>query len=119
MAEQGLKPVPTATGAFVALRPNISSTAQSGKPETVTGNSVPLPERPAPDMEAFARVLDIASQNIGRDLRFEVDMESGSSVILVLDRETGDVIRQIPPEKAVVYLSGSGTVQLQLYNEVV
>jgi uncharacterized FlaG/YvyC family protein len=44
-------------------------------------------------------------------------MESGRSVIQVLDRETGEVIRQIPPEKAELSVAGNGAVQLRLYDE--
>lgn len=44
-------------------------------------------------------------------------MESGRSVIQVLDRETGEIIRQIPPEKAEVTLTSNGFVELRLYDE--
>ena len=73
--------------------------------------------KPEPDIEELARKLNVASRSIGRDLRFEVNMDSGHSVIQVLDRETGEVIRQIPPEKAQLYLSASGGVNLRLIDE--
>ena len=41
-------------------------------------------------------------------------MQSGRSVIQVLDRDTGEVIRQIPPEKASLYVSESGAVAMRL-----
>ena len=41
-----------------------------------------------------------------KDLRFKVDMNSGRSVIQVLDRDTGEIIREIPPEKASKRVSG-------------
>ena len=56
------------------------------------------------------------SQSIGRDLRFEVDIHSGKSVIQVLDRETGEIIRQIPPENAKTYVSDNGDVALRLFD---
>jgi len=34
-------------------------------------------------------------------VRFSVDEESGDLVVRVVDRQTGDVIRQIPPEEMV------------------
>ena len=121
MADQDIKPVSAAaTGTFAALAPQqIQGDVQTGKQGPETGNSVPLPERKGPDMEELARALNLAAESIGRDLRFEVDMESGRSVIQVLDRETGEVIRQSPPEKANVYMSGNGDVQLRLYNRTV
>lgn len=114
MTEQDLKPVTSATGTFVALRPQVQSEPQTGKTSPDTGKSVPVPEPSKADMEELASALNLASQSIGRDLRFEVDMESGRSVIQVLDRETGEVIRQIPPEKADLYSSGNGAVQIRL-----
>jgi flagellar protein FlaG len=101
------------------LKPQPKSDAQAGKQVPDSGNSVPVKEKVSPDMAELAKALNVASQSIGRDLRFEVDMESGRSVIQVLDRDTGEVIRQIPPEKADLYLSGSGAVQLRLYNNKV
>ncbi|MGI9271247.1 MAG: flagellar protein FlaG, partial [Woeseiaceae bacterium] len=103
------------------LRPQLPSASagavQSGKSEPETGNKVPVAEQPQPDMEELAHKLNVASQSIGRDLRFEVDMESGHSVIQVLDRETGEVIRQIPPEKAKISIAGNGAVQIRLVND--
>ena len=114
MANQDLKPVNSATGTFVALRPQVQTDLQAGKTTPEAGNILPVPEQSSPDMEELASALNVASQSIGRDLRFEVDMESGRSVIQVLDRETGEVIRQIPPEKADIYSAGNGALQLRL-----
>ena len=40
-------------------------------------------------------------QNIRRNLEFTIDDESGRIVIKVIDSESKEVIRQIPPEEAV------------------
>lgn len=117
MAEQDIKTVASSTGTYAALRPHAAARPEAGKTEPQAGKNVPVAETQKPDLEELARALNVASQSIGRDLRFEVDMESGRSVIQVLDRETGEVIRQIPPEKANISVSQSGAVQLQLYNE--
>lgn len=120
MADQDVKPVSAAaTGTFVALRPQTRGELGTGNPEPASGNSLPQAEPRVPDMEKLAQALNLSSQSIGRDLRFEVDMESGHSVIQVLDRDTGEVIRQIPPDKTDIYLSGNGDVQLRLYNRTV
>lgn len=116
MADQDIKAVSSATGTFAALRPQIESDAKTGKPAPQAGDEVPARERETPDMDELARALNLVSQSIGRDLRIEVDMESGRSVIQVLDRDTGEVIRQIPPEKASFYMSGNGAVNLRLIN---
>ena len=117
MAEQDINAVTSATGTHAVLRPAARMQPQAGNTEPAAGKSVPLATLRKPDLEALARALNLASQTIGRDLRFEVDMESGHSVIQVLDRETGEVIRQIPPEKAELSVTGNGAVQLRLYNE--
>jgi uncharacterized FlaG/YvyC family protein len=117
MVEQDVKTVSSATGTFTALKPPARPQVQTGNPGPQAGKNVPVPEVQKADLEELARALNVASQGIGRDLRFEVDMESGRSVIQVLDRETGEVIRQIPPEKAQVSISRSGAVQLRLYDE--
>lgn len=40
-------------------------------------------------------------QNIKRSLNFSVDEESGRTIIKVIDSETGEEIRQIPPESVL------------------
>jgi flagellar protein FlaG len=40
-------------------------------------------------------------QNIQRDLSFSVDDESGFTVIKVIDRQSGKLIRQIPTEEVI------------------
>ncbi len=45
--------------------------------------------------------LNEAVQVVKRDLRFRVDDDSGRTIITVLDSETEEVIRQIPPEQVL------------------
>lgn len=116
MAELDAKPVSSATGTFAVMKPQQLSDAETGKSSPDPGKNLPEVESVRPNMEELAAALNLASKSIGRDLRFEVDMESGRSVISVLDRDTGELIRQIPPEKADLYLSGNGAVQLRLYS---
>ena len=117
MAEANTATLSSATGTFKALQPPTGSDdSRNGNRVPASGNNVPVKERSGPDVEELARALNLANQSIGRDLRFEVDMEKGRSVIQVLDRDTGEVIRQIPPEKARLYLNRDGGVQLRLYS---
>jgi uncharacterized FlaG/YvyC family protein len=119
MAEHHINTVTSTTGthAVLKLKPPARMLPQVGNMLAESGKNVPLAAERKPDLEALARELNLASRSIGRDLRFEVDMESGRSVIQVLDRETGEVIRQIPPEKAELSVAGNGAVQLRLYDE--
>ncbi len=115
MSELDVKPVSIHTGTFPVQKVSLESKAGNDRP--ASGNSVP--DTDAPDMEVLARKLNIATRSIGRDLRFQVNMETGSSVIQVLDRETGEIIRQIPPENAKTYISEHGKVALRLYDDLV
>ncbi|GEM_PF-896884 len=40
-------------------------------------------------------------QSLHRELQFQVDKDSGDVVVKVVDTETGDVVRQIPPEEVL------------------
>lgn len=40
-------------------------------------------------------------QSVRRNLRFQEDSVSGRVVVSVIDAETGEIVRQIPPEKVV------------------
>jgi|GEM_PF-3195276 len=116
MSDQGIKHISVLTGTFAALKPTTEK-AVVGNASPDSGKELPPPGKL--DVERLAKDLNVAVQSIGRDLRFRVDMESGRSVIQVLDRETGEIIRQIPPENAKTYLSDLGEVALRLYDKQV
>ena len=115
MSEPDVKSVSNATGTYRALqqRPADQQSA-AGNAAPATGKEVPVSSVEEPDLEALAAKLNVQCQSIGRDLRFKVDMASGKSVIQVLDRETGEIIREIPPEKAKFDVTGNGDMQLRL-----
>lgn len=122
MSEQAGNNISAATGTFTTLTRDASGRAVSDGGETLraSGKMLPLPAKnEKPDMEAIARSLNQAPASIGRDLRFEVNLNSGRSVIQVLDRDTGEIIRQIPPEKVSTYVLMEGGVAMRLFDEVV
>lgn len=51
--------------------------------------------------EKIAERLNSQSLNKSHTLRFTVDEKLGKAIISVVDRETDEVIRQIPPETAL------------------
>ena len=117
MSNQDVKQISSATGAFPALQLRSDMVSPSGKAAPETGKETPVAAKEKPDLEALAAQLNVASRSIGRDLRFKVDMNSGQSVIQVLDRDTGEIIREIPPEKAQISMTSNGGVQIRLYDE--
>jgi flagellar protein FlaG len=72
---------------------------QAGKAAPATGRDLPPPEPPvsAADVERAVRRLTELMSETQRSLRFQVDELSGRTVITVLDAETQEVVRQIPP----------------------
>ena len=117
MSEQDVKSVSAATATLAVLQSATGKSEQSGKSRPEPGKDVPLVAMA--ELQKLAQDLNVAQTSIGRDLRFEVDVASGKSVIQVLDRETGEIIRQIPPEHAKTYVSGRGDVVLRLYDDLV
>lgn len=112
MSDNDVKTVSATTGQFPAL--SVAQRTQGGSNPPEGGKSVPVVSATKPDLERLVEKLNIASLQVGRDLRFEVDLNSRRAVIQVLDSETGEVIRQIPPEKAELYLSEGGDMALRL-----
>ncbi|MCC5810652.1 MAG: flagellar protein FlaG [Ectothiorhodospiraceae bacterium] len=55
----------------------------------------------AEDVDSAVRDINEFVQSVQRDLRFSVDENSGRTIITVLDSQTEEVVRQIPPEKLV------------------
>ena len=45
--------------------------------------------------------LNSYAQNVRRELHFSVDDDSGHTVIKVIDSESKEIVRQIPPEEVV------------------
>lgn len=116
MSDQDVRQISNVTGTFQALQLKAEQAPPSGKLAPATGKEQPEEPKKEPNLEVLAAKLNIASQSIGRDLRFKVDMNSGHSVIQVLDRETGELIREIPPEEAQIRLSGNGEMAIRLYD---
>ncbi len=112
MSNSDIKSVSATTGQYPAL--TAANKPQGGSKPPEDGNSVPVERASEADLQKLAEKLNVASLSVGRDLRFEVDLNSRRAVIQVLDSETGEVIRQIPPEKAKFYLTEAGAMSLRL-----
>ena len=90
-----------------------------GNAEPETGKDLPEVEVKRPDIAELAAELNAVSRSYGRDLRFQVDMQQGKAFLQVIDRETGEVIRQIPQDKTSVGLAENGVVQIRLFDDLV
>lgn len=120
MSEQALKPASSGTGSATGSAATGSfPVLTGGKTAPAAGNELPKVEVEKPDIDRLVQELNTVSRSIGRDLRFQVDLDRGIAVIQVLDSETGEIIRQIPKEDTNVVLSDNGSLQIRLFDEVV
>ena len=72
-----------------------------------------------PNLDEVVQKLDARSRSFGRALKFQVDVLRGQSVIEVLDRDTGELIRQIPPEEMIALTKRNGLSDIQLLDDLV
>jgi len=84
----------------------VTQTENSANQNVSNPQGVPASEKAVSSdrmaMSNAVRSLNESVQNIQRGIEFSIDEESGRSVVKVVDRETGDVIRQLPTEDALV-----------------
>ena len=71
------------------------------------------------NLDQVVQQLNIANISIGRALRFQVNVESGLTVIQVLDRDTGELIRQIPPDETIALTKRKGASEIQILDDLV
>ena len=120
MSEQALKAPPSGTSSVTGTA--VTGTYRvvtDGKSSATAGKELPDVVEEKPDLEQLAQELNTASRSIGRDLRFQVDMERGSAVLQVIDSETGEIIRQIPQDKAAAALQNSGAAAFRLFDALI
>lgn len=87
-------------------RPNLDQ--EAGKLPETGGQSLPVEGRQQPQLvqrssdirEAVSEINDFV-QSVHRDLSFNMDEASGQTVIKVIDRDSGELIRQIPSEEVL------------------
>jgi len=120
MSQESNISISAVTGTFTSLSEGSGGSPEaSGKARSSTGQPLPVPEPRTPaDFERVVQKLNAASISIGRDLRFQVDLQNGKSVIQVLDSETGEIIRQIPGEQVSGYLQAEGNFAIRLFDEI-
>lgn len=79
---------------------------EEGKVRALHGKDVPpeADDKREPKAEELAEAVSDLNdyvQSIQRDLQFSIDEASGRTIIKVIDSESKEVIRQIPPEEAL------------------
>ncbi|MBT2970120.1 MAG: hypothetical protein B6D72_05905 [gamma proteobacterium symbiont of Ctena orbiculata] len=57
------------------------------------------------DNKALALNVENLAQMVRRDLEFSIDEDTGTQVLRVVDSETGELVRQVPPEQILHIIS--------------
>ena len=109
-----LQPAPLASRAKVSSptsEPNRQESTTAPRKDVTPVTGAPPSEVELDVVDAVQRVQDYV-QTIERDLQFSIDEDSGRTIIKVIDPETDEVVRQIPPEELLNILqsleSGNG-----------
>lgn len=86
--------VPKAGAAKVSTIGTVNTSGSTQSANSVTSVSTE-------DVKAAVKQMKDFVQVISRQLQFDVDDDSGRTVVRVLDKDTGDVIRQIPSDEVL------------------
>lgn len=90
----------TSTGKPLPLQPAGSlraSNAEQAQVSSEPAKPAPPPPEPALSEETIARLNETLADR-ARELEFSVDDDSGRTIVRVIHKESGEVIRQLPPE---------------------
>ena len=74
---------------------------QGGEALPSTGKELPVRTVDFAQISEAVSSINKIVQNIQRDLSFNLDEDSGETIIRVVDSESGELIRQIPSEEAL------------------
>lgn len=120
MSEKPVNPVSSGAARSAQSKP-VPLGASGGKNGPQTGKISPRQQAAiaAMNLDSLVRELNLKSKSVSPALRFQVDVRSGSSVIQVFDRSSGELIRQIPPEKASALAKSQSGIELRGIDDLV
>jgi flagellar protein FlaG len=94
--------------------------ASVGEKLPVQGMAQPKESKGPTDIREAVSEINNFVQTVQRDLSFNLDETSGRAIIRVVDRDSGDLIRQIPTEEVLAIatllrdISGNSTDQSEI-----
>ncbi|MDX1480350.1 MAG: flagellar protein FlaG [Woeseiaceae bacterium] len=95
------------------------SSGGNAVPEAGKTSPPPLPGNRLPELNSLVEALNNKSRSIGRAIRFQVNLDSPTAIVQVIDRETGRLVRQIPYDQAAVMAHNARSLDLQRVIDVV
>ena len=89
------------------VKPDVASARPESGGEVLPakGNGKPAPVVDAAEISQAVNRINRIIQNIQRDLSFNLDEDSGRTVIRVVDSESGELIRQIPSDEVLAIVT--------------
>ena len=88
-----------------SVKTTTTESSQASQVSSTEASQQAAEEQQAPiaqqDVKQAVTSLNDYVQNIERDLEFSLDDDSGKMVVTVIDKETSEVVRQIPDEVAL------------------
>ncbi|MCP5415713.1 MAG: flagellar protein FlaG [Chromatiaceae bacterium] len=102
----GKPPAGATAGSTTSIQGNTQVNAYSDVQKSALPQQEPQPQDQLEEQELTQVMnrLNELVQNVRRELNFRVDDDSGHTVIEVIDSETEEVLRQIPPEDVLTLL---------------
>ena len=85
----------------VANRDPAAAQVKRGESLPTDGNNPPDKAADAAELNQAVTRINSVIQNVQRDLSFNLDEDSGRTVIRVVDSQSGKLIRQIPSEEVL------------------
>ncbi len=97
----GLGPTSDGTGSVTNAAAHVQSAAPIEETDSNASSSAAEEDlaQTEDDLKEFISMLNELSQMSKNQLEFEFDPEEEISVIRVVDRESGEIVRRIPPDK--------------------
>jgi flagellar protein FlaG len=93
--------------------PASGAAAPAGKEAAPNGRTLPQQAPPPPPVTDVKRAVERLNQLMTsnqRSLRFKVDEGSGRTIITVINADTKEIVRQIPPEEVLAVLRSLETL---------
>ena len=86
--------------------PTVASTVAAAATDGQKTNPVD-----AKELEAAVQKVQNFTQNVAKELQFDIDKDSGRTVVKVVDISTKEVIRQIPSEEMLAMAKALDQIQ--------
>jgi flagellar protein FlaG len=107
----------SATEANRSSQPPASATTSTPVVETDRKEQKTPAATAQPSAEELEQAVNKANsflQSVQRGLQFRVDKDTNTTVVKVVDSESGEVVRQIPPERTLEMLKEMSEMQNKL-----